>query len=806
MNLLASYNWIKEYVKTPLDAHGFAKRVSLSGPAVERLYPQAPAFDRMVVGRILEVSQHPNADKLRIVKTDLGEAGHMDIVCGGSNVAEGMLIAVALSGARVRWHGQGDLITLEPTEIRGVKSEAMICGASEIGLGAAFPHAEKEILDLTWTKAKPGTDLAHALHMNDTVMDIEVTTNRPDALSMIGMAREAAAILKTDFTYEAPSEDVLKCKNPTLELSAEIKSEKCQRYQAIALSGITVAPSPWWLKQRLIAAGINPINNIVDVTNYVMMEYGQPMHAFDYAMVEGGEIVVREAKEGESIVLLDGKTHELAKGALLIADKKAPLAMAGVMGGQASGISDTTTTIILESATFEPVSTRRTARGINQHTDAALRFEKGLPPELTTPALARAVQLLTEHFGAVVASKHIDEYPDKPKKVTHKLRTEKVSELIGVEIAEKDVVEALESLGFELEKHTKKGEYTVTVPYWRRRDIEGERDFAEEVARLIGYAQLPSELPTGNLPDAPQDQLIATDERMKSAFKEAGFTELVQYSFISEDMLRKAGFAEDGAVKIANPLTSDFVYMRPSLVPSTLATIAQNQDRFPQAQLFEVAHVYHKVPGNTDIPPQTGIGLAVSYGHESEQVESVWRDMKGLLESIVGQANAAKCVATRIDDVSMWHPGRTVAYVHNGLLLAVLGEIHPTLTKKFGVTGRVVALEINRETLAKIGTPQLAYKAIPDFPPALRDIAFVVAENTEFAAIEKVVRAASSFLTEVELFDVFRGKGISENQKSLALHLVFSNADATLTTEAVEAEMDRIRQALNEKCSATLRS
>jgi phenylalanyl-tRNA synthetase beta chain len=806
MNLLASYNWIKEYVKTPLDAHGFAKRVSLSGPAVERLYPQAPAFDRMVVGRILEVSQHPNADKLRIVKTDLGDAAHMDIVCGGSNVAEGMLIAVALSGARVRWHGQGDLITLEPTEIRGVKSEAMICGASEIGLGAAFPHAEKEILDLTWTKAKPGTELAHVLHMNDTVMDIEVTTNRPDALSMIGMAREAAAILKTDFTYQEPSEEILKCAHPTLKLSAEITSEKCLRYQAIALTGITVAPSPWWLKQRLIAAGINPINNVVDVTNYVMMEYGQPMHAFDYTMVEGGEIIVREAKEGESIVLLDGKTHELTKGALIIADKKSPLALAGVMGGQASGISDTTTTIILESATFEPVSTRRTARGINQHTDAALRFEKGLPPELTTPALARAAQLLTGHFGATVASKHIDEYPEKPKKVTHKLRTQKVSELIGVDIAKKEVVESLESLGFELEKHTKKGEYTVTVPYWRRRDIEGERDFAEEVARLIGYAQLPSELPAGTIPDAPQDQLIATDERMKSAFKEAGFTELVQYSFISEEMLQKAGFAEDGVVKIANPLTSDFVYMRPSLVPSTLATIAQNQDRFPQAQLFEVAKVYHKVPGNTDIPPQTGVGLAVSYGHDSEQVESVWRDMKGLLENLVGRANIAKCVTARIDDVSMWHPGRTVAYVHNGLLLAVLGEIHPTLTKKFGVTGRVVALEIHRESLANIGTPQLTYKAIPDFPPVLRDIAFVVAENTEFAAIKKAVRAASTFLTEVELFDIFRGKGIEKNQKSLALHLVFSNADATLTTEAVEAEMDRIREALKSSCGATLRS
>ena len=804
MNLLVSYNWLKKYLKTSLSSQDFAKRVSVSGPSVERLYPQAPQFDHMVVGRILAIEPHPNADKLRLVKTDIGSKT-IKLVCGGSNLTENMLVAVALVGAKVRWHGQGELITLEPAEIRGIKSDGMICGADEIALGDAFPKkAEKEILDLTWTKAKAGTSLAKALDHDDTIMDIEVTTNRPDAFSIIGFARESSAILGAPFIAKDPNPKILAPKKKSLALDVKITSKIVSRYRAITLNNIAVSESPWWIKSALLSAGIRPINNVVDVTNFVMLEYGQPLHAFDYNTVAGGNLVIREAKQDESLTLLGGKTITLNKGMLVIADKKNPLALAGVMGGEASGVTASTTSIILESATFEPVSIRRTARSFHLHTDAALRFEKGLQPENVTPALARAVELLIEITGATVASQATDFYPKKPKNLNIVVRQQKIADLIGVEVPAKKMFASLIALGFTISKKTKT-QCMVTVPAWRRDDIETERDIAEEVARLIGYASLPSELPTGEIPRAPQDLAIMTDERTRTAFKEYGYTELVQYSFVSGDMMEKAQIDTMNLITIANPLTADFVYMRPSLIPSTLETIRENQDRFPSAKLFEIAKIYPKTKDNTTIPLMIGRTLAVSYGHD--EIESTWRTMKGELESFVGVTTLSAYPQSRIESEPIWHPGRTTRFqTTGGEILATLGEINPVITRAFGIAKRVVALELHRETLAKLGVKQQRYQTTPEFPPALRDLAFVVAEKITYEEIEKSIKKTSLFITNIELFDIFRGKSIGENKKSLALHLTFSDPAATLTTETVEREIDTIRQVLQTSFNAQLRS
>ncbi|OGL73223.1 phenylalanine--tRNA ligase subunit beta, partial [Candidatus Uhrbacteria bacterium RIFCSPHIGHO2_02_FULL_60_10] len=543
MNLLASYNWIKEYVSLRETPEQFARKLSLSGPSVERSYPQAPPFDKMVVGVITSIAPHPQADKLRVVATDIG-GEVLELVCGGVNLSVGMKVAVALVGSKVRWHGQGDLVELQLAEIRGVKSAGMICGANEIGLADAFPHAEKEILDLTWCKAKAGTPLAKALDLEDTVFDIEVTTNRPDAFAIIGLAREAAAILGSKFLWREGVVPTPAKAGRILPLAVKNQAPKvCTKYLAVVMDNLCAGPSPWWLKSRLRQAGLRSVNAIVDITNYVMLEYGQPMHAFDYEQLAGKSIVVRHAQAGEKLKTLDGVEHDLAGEQVVIADGEKPVAVAGVMGGEHSGVTDKTTTIVFECATFDPVAVRRTARALNLHTDSSLRYEKGLPEELTRAALARAVELCQKVACGRVASKVIEVGASAKRRRKWLFRPAAAEAVIGVRIPRPRMVGILKSLGFGVTPKSKIGDikYEVTVPYWRARDIEDERDFAEEIARVYGYANLPSEIPSGRLPLAPTDPLLVAEDRAKVFLAAAGFTELLQYSLVSREILEKAG-------------------------------------------------------------------------------------------------------------------------------------------------------------------------------------------------------------------------------------------------------------------------
>ncbi|HJV33272.1 MAG TPA: phenylalanine--tRNA ligase subunit beta, partial [Patescibacteria group bacterium] len=400
MNLLVSYGWLKEYVKLRKTPQEFAARISLSGPAVERIHATGAHLDKVVVGKILKVKPHPNADKLRVVETDLGSMAK-DVVCGGSNLEEGMLVAVALPGAWVKWHGEGEPVEIKEAALRGVASYGMICGADEIGLLDAFPKKEeKEIVDLTSLAAAPGTPLAEALKLDDVVFDVEVTSNRPDAYCMLGMALEASAILKAPLTWKAPKMPKAKSGAPMLPLAVELKAKKlCPRYQAVVMRNAKVGPSPAWMKARLASAGVRSINNLVDITNYVRLELGQPMHVFDYEKLSGKKIVVREAAAGEKLKALDGNAYELKNGQLVIADAERPVAVAGVMGGEESGATEKTTTIVFESAAFDPVSVRRTARALNLHSDSSKLYEKGLSTETTAIALARAAELAAELCG-----------------------------------------------------------------------------------------------------------------------------------------------------------------------------------------------------------------------------------------------------------------------------------------------------------------------------------------------------------------------------------------------------------------------
>ncbi|MBP9748847.1 phenylalanine--tRNA ligase subunit beta, partial [Patescibacteria group bacterium] len=536
MNINASYQWIREFVRTNATPTEFAKRLSLAGMGVERTHDLSANLDGIVVATAIEVRPHSNANKLQVALVDAGKEV-FEVVCGGTNLVTGMRVVFAPVGARVRWHGQGDLVTLASAEIRGVRSAGMICAAEEVGLKELLPHGPTEIVDLSWLSVANGTSLAKALGLDDVVFDIEVTTNRPDAFSMIGLAREASAILPAPFLWKQPvlpRTTVSKKDALALTVTVEVKTV-CPRYSAVVLCGVTVAPSPWWLKKRLLVAGIHPVNNIVDIMNYVMLETSQPLHAFDYATLEKQRIVVRAARPGEKIAALDGKTYELQKDHLVIADAARPIAIAGVIGGKDSAISEKTETIVIEAAAFDPVSIRRTGRGFALHTDAALRYEKGLSVEATAPALARAIQLVQELAGGKIASPILDIRSKKEKPTVFPFDPVVAARLIGIPVSVQEMKRILTALGFTLRAKGKK--YSVAVPWWRTYDIEDGRDFTEEVARIVGYHTLPSVLPPGVPPVRIGADLFSIEDTISIILSEAGATEVLTNSFVSEEML-----------------------------------------------------------------------------------------------------------------------------------------------------------------------------------------------------------------------------------------------------------------------------
>ena len=512
MNSLVSYEWLKHYVKLTETPEAFAARLSLSGPSVERISRPAENLDNVVVGRVLAIKPHPKADRLKLAITDVGARGTrpgerrspLQIVCGGVNLKLAQWVAVALPGALIRWHGQGDLVRLEPAEIRGVKSAGMIASSNEIGLANAFPQKDMEILDLgaamnvvefselassrvndqkfdnpltrqhvNSLTFKPGAPLADVLGFTgDAVFDVEVTSNRPDAMGMVGMAREAAAILNRPFLWKSPA--ILKSKSRNSKFHIRNSAPKlCPRYMAARIDGVKVGPSPWWMKKRLMLAGINPINNVVDVTNYVLLELAQPMHAFDAEVIDKG-IEVRLARPGEEIKALDGKDYALDDTMLVIADAKQPIAVAGIMGGEATGVTEKTVSIILEAASFNHVSVRRTSRKLNLQSASQQLFEKGLSVEAPGVALARAIELILDVAGGELVAAPVDVRAEKYKALSFKLSTDEVNALIGVTLAPRDMIAILKRLGFKASLSGKT--IQAVVPWWRDHDIEMARD------------------------------------------------------------------------------------------------------------------------------------------------------------------------------------------------------------------------------------------------------------------------------------------------------------------------------------------
>ncbi len=833
MNSLVSYSWLRDYVDlSKITPDEFAKRISLSGPAVEKIVPRDADLEKVVVGRIKAIKPHPNADKLKLVTVDIGKRS-IDLVCGGTNLVDGQWVAVAVVGAKVRWHGEGDLIELKPAEIRGVKSEGMICSANEIGLFDAFPHADREILDLGKAlpsmTVKPGTPLADALGLTgDVVMDIEVTANRVDAMGMIGIAREASAILGRRMLVVSRESRVVSPKSksgshssthPLIHSPTVTVHDKklCPRYMAVRINGVTNGQSPWWMKQRLMSAGHRPISTLVDITNYVLTESAQPMHVFDVKKMahgaKGAEIHVRLAKKGEKIKALDGKTYDLDEKSLVIADVKRPIAVAGVMGGEATGVDDSTMDIIFECATFDPVSVRRTARRLNLYSDSQLLFEKGLSTESVPPAMARAIELTLDLCGGEVAGPAVDVRAGAYKARAFSISAEDVAARIGVEIPLAKQAKILKDLGFKV---TVKGKtMTATVPWWRDHDIEASVDLTEEIARVYGYGNIPARLPVGDLPPRAPDAELFWEDKVKVIAKGAGLTEAYSYSFVSEDLYSKADFNPAVCLKVQNPLSEEFTYMRTSLLPSMLQVVSENVERSKEQRVFEVANIYiNRGSGKRragsgkartgsewkDLPDeQLQMACAILEGEES------WKIAKGFVEHLLDELGIRGVSWRRISEQGFWHTGRSVQAFAGEKLLATVGEVDPRIRANFKIEGRLALVECPLEEVFALAKTANAYDAPSSFPDSKRDLAIVVPHNVAYGDVARTIKEIDPIVQTVEWFDTYEGKGVPSGKKSLAIHLTFSSREKTLTTEEVDGLMERIGLKMKDKFKAEIR-
>ncbi len=689
MDLKISYNWLKEYFPTTLSVQDFAKEFSRKSQTVDRSRLLGQGLGGVLVGEILSIERHPNADRLSIAQVDVGKPKPLQIIFGQAAVVKvGDRLPVAVAPIKLP---TGQLI--EHSTIRGVESFGMFCLWSELGMSDGdeaifFDHA-----------IKLGTSIVDALHLNDFVLDIEVTSNRHDAMSVTGLAREAAAVFGK--TYKPKMPKVTFDKKPALPLTVEVKDKKqCRRYQAVVVDGVTIGPSPLWLQTRLVAAGLRPINNLVDITNYVLLEYGQPLHVFDYTKITKQKIVVRPAKAGEKITALDNKEYKLDANMLVIADAIAPIAIAGVMGGLESAAHGETKTIVFESASFDPVSIRKTGRALNLHSDSSALFEKNIHPESTFVALLRALELTREIAGGHIASPIIDSYASeyKPEKIN--FDPADVARHLGVDIPEKKIQTMLESLGFEV---SGKKTFTVLVPWWRAYDVHQPMDLVEEIARLYGYHNLPTTMPTGAIPLTGYDPIFEFENRIKDFLAGKGYTELYSYSLTSPAVAKKAGIDLSDAIAIANPLNEELTHMRTSLVPQMLEAVAMNEPRIDDVRLFELSNVY-LVTEKNKLPEEKSVLLCALTAHNAEMA---FRQAKGLAEALARHIHVEESAVQKSFSV-----------------------VDSTITNAYGIQSAVALVGLDVQTLQKQATTAATYASLPLYQSVGRDIAFVLNEQT----------------------------------------------------------------------------
>ena len=810
MNL--SMKWLGDYVKADMPIKDFCHALTMSGSKVECYEKEGSNISNVVVGKILSKGTHENADALFVCQVDIGAEAPIQIVTNAKNVKEGDLVPVALDGA-VLPEGK-----IKKCKMRGVESFGMFCGLDTLGLTAHdFPYADPEGVFVIEEDCKLGEDIHTAIGLDDTSVEFEITSNRPDCLSVIGLARETAATYGTELKVKAPG-----YKGVDGDINSMLKvdihnTEKCQRYCAGIVKNVKIGPSPRWMRERLRASGVRPINNFVDITNYVMLEYGQPMHAFDLRYVEGSHINVRNAKNGEKIMTLDGVERELTEDMLVIADEKKPVAVAGIMGGEYSGIMDDTTTVVFESAYFEPTQVRRTSKALRLKSDASSRYEKGVDRLISMTCLKRAFELVEELGAGEVLNTVIDcDYTDKTP-ATVDFSAEWINNFLGTDISEADMIKYLERLDFKVENGR------VIAPSFRI-DIGCKADIAEEVARIYGYNNIPSTDFRGVArAEFTEEQKFA--RTLRNAAVALGGYEIATYSFVSPKYFDKIKLPADSrlrkVVKIVNPLGEDTSVMRTSTIPSMLDVLSFNyNNRNEKACLFEIAKEY--LPAQEEKPFINGDTLANSGKQKHKYSYSLpdepqrltigmyggdadFYTLKGMVEQLLAELKIEDVEYVRAGDCEVFdekyalHPGRSAVIIKDGAHLGIMGEVHPEVQETYEIGVKTYVAKLNIPELMEAAADKITYQPLPKFPATTRDLSLLVDEDMPVAELEKAIKGAvGKILEKVSLFDVYRSDEMKQNgKKSVAYSISMRSHEGTLTDEQADGAMKRVLKALS---------
>ena len=775
----------KEYVET----------LTIFGQKVETWERMDAEIKNVIVGKVVSIVRHENSDHMWVCQIDVGGEEPVQIVTGAQNVKQGDLVPAALHNSYLPGG-----VHITKGKLRGEVSNGMLCGLEELGLTLNdYPNA---ILDGIWIlndeDCQVGDDINKVIGNDDTIVEFEITNNRPDCYSIIGLARESAAAFGLPMKHHEP---VVKGSNAGSiydKLDVEVPAtELCNRYTSRMVTNVKIGPSPKWLRQRLRANGVRPINNIVDITNYVMLEYGQPMHAFDYRYVSSGKIVVREAEDGETLTTLDGNVRDLKAGMLVIADDARAIGLAGIMGGENSEIMDDTTTVVFESANFNGTSIRQTALALGMRTDASGKFEKNIDPMMTVPAVERACELVEMLGCGDVMDGIIDVLNYVPEARTVKLEPAKINNLLGTEISREDMIKYLNNLEISVDGDD------ILVPSFRP-DLVHMADIAEEVGRSFGY----NEIPTTELKMATQggySPMMLLESKAGNICRSLGFNEIITYSFVSPAIFDQIRLPKDSclrnAMKIQNPLGEDTSIMRTIALPSMLDILARNSAYHNKsAKLYEMAKIYLPVEGQT-LPQEPKMLVLGSYG-----ANETFFTLKGELEAIFKGLRIQKAVYTAVKDNPSYHPGRCAKVTVGGEDVGFIGQVHPLVAQNYDIDGEVYCAEINFTKLFDLRLPDATYTPLPKYPTVNRDLSILCDEAVTVAnAIDVITASAGKLLRDVKLFDIYRGVGIPEGKKSMAFSLELRADDRTLTDSDSEAVMSKVLNALGEKLGASLR-
>ncbi len=795
MNL--SMRWLNEFVDIgPIAPRDFSEAMTMSGSKVERYEIEGGQIENIVVGQVLEIEKHPDADKLVVCQVDLGEK-KVQIVTAATNLKVGDYVPVCKDKSRLC-----DGTPIKKGKLRGVVSEGMFCSVAELGVTVHdFPYAIEDGIFVLQNdpelKTKLGMDIKEAIGLTDTKVEFEITSNRPDCFSVIGLAREAAATFHKELKLHTPE---VKSAGKSSDGMLEVKihnPELCPLYSARIIENVRVKPSPLWMRERLRAMGVRPINNIVDITNYVMLEYGQPMHAFDLRFIKDGKINVRLADDGEEITTLDGVERKLTSKNLVIADAEKPVAIAGVMGGEYSGIMDDTTTIVFESANFSGASVRLTAKSQGMRTDASSRYEKGLDPNACLPALERAcelVQLLDagDVLDGVIIDNHANNEP-----VRIKFNPEWINHFLNTNLSDEEMKKILEKLECRFD-----GE-DIVVPTFRP-DLQHKADIAEEIARFYGYNVISSTAIKGGA-QGKYSIRQKFDMTITNTLIAQGLSEIMTYSFISPKYYNKVMMPENhplrNSVVISNPLGEDTSIMRTTALPSMLETLARNyNNRNESAYLFEIAREY--IPTTPDkLPVEKNVLTAGMYGGGVDFFKA-----KGVAEQVLRRAGVKNYEIKADSEQFGYHPGRCAVLSINGEPLGVIGEIHPKVAENYGIGTRIYCFSLNVDTMFNYAELEKHYSPLPKYPAVTRDLALICDSETPVLELEKAIAdGAGKYLESVKLFDVYQGRQIESGKKSVAFSLTLRSSEGTLTDEQATSAVNKAIKAL-EKIGAVLRS